>query len=522
LQQNFSSRLDVFSEASSTGFLQGIRRGIEKESLRIQPDGQLAQTPHPKSLGSALTHPGITTDYSEALLEFISKVHRNIPALMQNLDEIHRFVYEKLSNELLWVASMPCILRGDENIPLAQYGSSNIAKMKTIYRNGLGLRYGRLMQTIAGIHYNFSLPDDFWPWYRQAMQCDEQSLRDFKTESYFSLIRNFQRYSWLLVYLFGASPAVCKSFVAGRYHQLEPLGQSSLCMPYGTSLRMGDLGYQSTAQEALYVSYNGLEDYLQTLHRAITTPHPAYEAIGIKKDGQYLQLNSALLQIENEFYSAIRPKRVTQPGETPRRALYERGVEYIEVRCLDVNPYLPMGFDETQVRFLDAFLVFCLLQPSPPSTREDLALQKQNLKNTVTMGRKPGMHLIRMGKPITLAEWGGYLLGKIRRVAALLDDADSEPLHQEAVDHQEDKIENADLTPSGKILKDLHEGDVPYFHFAMEKAEEQQRLYQTTPLDEKARNDYERLATKSLQEQVRIEQADNQSFEDYLEDYFSQ
>ena len=114
-----------------------IQRGIEKESLRIDPDGKLAQTPHPHGLGAALTHSSITTDYSEALLEFITPVSTNIDEGLDTLDNIHRYVYSQLDDELLWAASMPCIMTGDEGIPVAEYGSSNVAKMKTVYRLGL-------------------------------------------------------------------------------------------------------------------------------------------------------------------------------------------------------------------------------------------------------------------------------------------------------------------------------------------------------------------------------------------------
>ena len=135
--------------------LGNLNRGIEKESLRVDADGSLAQTRHPDALGSALTHSFITTDYSEALLEFVTPVHTNVDDLLQNLFNIHHFTYQNLAQEKLWVNSMPCIVRGEEHIPIARYGASNVAQMKEAYRRGLSLRYGGLMQTIAGIHFNF-------------------------------------------------------------------------------------------------------------------------------------------------------------------------------------------------------------------------------------------------------------------------------------------------------------------------------------------------------------------------------
>ncbi|HPP98349.1 MAG TPA: glutamate--cysteine ligase, partial [Ottowia sp.] len=303
--------------ALSPDRLRGIRRGIEKESLRAQPDGQLALTPHPTALGSPLTHPHITTDFSESQLELVTGAHASVEAMLAELTEIHQFVHHELAalgDEMLWVSSMPCGLPTDETIPLGRYGTSNVGRAKSVYRMGLSHRYGRRMQTISGIHYNWSLPG-------------------VDNDGYFALIRNFRRHAFLLLYLFGASPAVCSSFVAGRQHELQALGEHAMHLPWATSLRMGRLGYQSDAQATLAVSYNGLESYAASLEEALTRPYPAYEAVGIQNPGgDYNQLGTTLLQIENEFYGTIRPKRVIGSGERPLHALRERGVEYVEVR----------------------------------------------------------------------------------------------------------------------------------------------------------------------------------------------
>jgi len=242
LEQRIHALLD--SDAAAT--LAGIRRGIEKESLRISTDGTLAQTPHPAALGSALTHPYITTDYSEALLEFITPPSTELHKPLEFLEQLHRYVYSHIGDEVLWVNSMPCMIRNDADVPVAQYGSSNVGRMKSVYREGLGHRYGRKMQTIAGIHYNFSYPEEFWKL-NQVLEGESGPLQDYISKRYFDLTRNFQRYSWLLVYLFGASPALCKSFLAGREHQLDTFDHT-LFKPNATSLRMSDLGYQNNAQ----------------------------------------------------------------------------------------------------------------------------------------------------------------------------------------------------------------------------------------------------------------------------------
>ena len=303
--------------ALTSAQLLGMRRGIEKESLRSQPGGGLALTPHPAALGSALTHASITTDFSESQVELVTAAHQSPEAALDELTQLHQFIYramKKLGDEMLWVSSMPCGLPTDETIPIARFGSSNVGRAKSVYRMGLSHRYGRRMQTISGIHYNWSLPG-------------------VTSEQYFALIRNFRRHAFLLLYLFGASPAVCSSFVAGRQHELQQLSDSTMYMPHGTSLRMGRLGYQSDAQASLAVSYNSLDGYGASLQEALSRPYPAYEAVGIRNPGgDYNQLATTLLQIENEFYGTIRPKRVIQPGE--------RDVVALARRCIGIDQKL--------------------------------------------------------------------------------------------------------------------------------------------------------------------------------------
>src|SRR5213078_4439599 len=262
--------------------------------------------------------------------------------------------YKQIGEELLWCASMPCNLPADHLIPIGRYSTSNVGRAKTVYLLGLAHRYGRRMQAISVIHYNFSLPD----------VTDEQ---------YFGLIRNFRRASWLLLYLFGASPAACSSFVAGRNHELTELAPGTHYAPHATSLRMGRLGYQSDAQASLCVSYNDLEHYTASLYAALTQPYPEYEKIGLRSGDDYRQLNSSLLQIENEFYSTVRPKRRIRRGERPLHALRERGVEYVEVRLMDLDPFNGIGIAAPTMRFLDVFLLSCLVEPSPRDTREEIA-----------------------------------------------------------------------------------------------------------------------------------------------------
>lgn len=492
-----------------------VKRGLEKESLRVAPDGNISTAGHPKALGSALTNPFVTTDFSESLLEFITPAYADIDECLQTLEDVHRFTVQNLENdELLWVSSMPCPLDSEADIPIAQYGSSNIGKLKTLYRHGLSNRYGSLMQVIAGLHYNFSMPESFWQPYQEI--CGHKgSLQDFRTEKYLHLIRNFHRYSWLLIYLFGASPAACKCFVQGREHDLEELDSGSLYLPHATCLRMGNLGYKSEAQKSLFVCYNELEAYAECLEDAMATPYPEYELIGQKKNGEYLQLNTNLLQLENEFYSTIRPKRVAKSEERPIDALMSKGIEYIEVRALDLNPYLPLGIDAQQIRFLDSFLLHCLLNESPACNKDEFFEVANNISKVVEHGRNPELELNLEAKPKLLVEWANELLADIANSTALLDGDDSD-LHEKSRLAQVAKIENPDLTPSGQMLKEMQAGNKSFFKFSMEQSHVQKAALSEVKLSAETTAMMEATAAESIVNQANIEAADKIDFDEYL------
>ena len=487
--------------------MSGMRRGIEKESLRALPTGALALTPHPAALGSALTHPSITTDFSESQVELVTSAHLSPEAALDELTQLHQFTYRALreeGDEMLWVSSMPCGLPTDETIPLARFGSSNVGRAKSVYRMGLGHRYGRRMQAISGIHYNWSLPG-------------------VTSEQYFSLIRNFRRHAFLLLYLFGASPAVCSTFVAGRQHELLALTDTTMYMPHGTSLRMGRLGYQSDAQASLAVSYNSLEGYAASLQDALTRRYPAYEAVGIRNPGgDYNQLATTLLQIENEFYGTIRPKRVIRPGERPLHALRERGVEYIEVRLMDLDPFEPVGINAQTMRFLDVFLLHCLLCSSPPDTPAEIEELKHNQHQTAARGREPGVTLRRAGGEVQLVEWGAEVVAECGPIAEALDAAHGGTRYQDALASARAALADASTLPSARVLAAMAQDfDNSFVRFARVQSLKTQAALQGLPLTKEQLARFTALSQQSLDAQKAIEAGDSMLFEDYRERYVS-
>ena len=501
-----------------SALLEGNLMGLEKEGLRVSREGGISQAPHPKVFGCALTHPNITTDFSESLVELVPPPVHSAEEMLTFLSKTQQYLYHHLpKDQSFWPTSMPCVIRGETTIPIAQYGSSNRGMMKTVYRYGLANRYGNVMQTIAGVHFNYSFATDFFKQYR-LLKAKNETLRDFTDQSYMQLTRNVVRYGWLIPYLFGASSAVCKSFLKGYHqHSLVEFNDSTLYEPYATSLRMGDIGYQNLREDEAGVkaNYNSLGHYIHSLKSGMQTSCHEYENIGLKQRGQYQQLNTNILQIENEYYASVRPKPDMESGKKPLDALSENGIRYIELRSLDVNPNLALGVDKTQVLFLEAFLLFCLLEDSPViSSREQFEIDS-NEQLVAHQGRQPGLTLKYQGQNVLLQVLGKTTIDKILLCTKLLGSD-----YQAAVEEIGKRIENAGLTPSAIVLSEMKKQGQGFFDYTNALAKQHQKDFLAEEIDPVHFDYLDQQAKKSCQQQLEIEQADNISFDEYLADYF--
>ena len=516
-----SSVIPTWVDAS---LLKGMLRGIERESLRMQSNGFLSQKNHPKALGSALTHPHITTDYSEALMEFITTPQSTIAAALDELRDIHTVVHQHLEEgERLWPLSMPCMLDdNEENIQLAQYGTSNIGRFKTLYRRGLGVRYGRRMQTISGVHYNLSFPDQLFAELQQQennQELKQLSAQDYRSHRYFGLIRNFIRLTPLVMYLLGASPSVCRCFLTGREHHLQPLVKGTLYLPEATALRMGRLGYQNSAQKELGIHYNDLHDYLDGLQKAVHTPYPEFSALGLDDEsGEPIQINDHVLQIENEYYSLVRPKQVPQAGETPSQALKNRGVGYVELRAVDVNPYSSIGIDEIAAGFLESLALYCLLSDSPELYADEQEQIDRNQTEVVNRGRAADVKIELGEKTMTFQAWAQQHLATIQQCATLLDQANQTQLYQDAIVVMQQRLAHVENTLSAHVIEDtLKHGGTWSFGSVM--AQQHVQYYDQHVLNQERKQYFDELAQTSLQKQAELEQDNDMSFSQYLAKY---
>jgi glutamate--cysteine ligase len=530
LYQQLQQRIQAIQASDIAGLLKHSKIGLEKESLRVSEQGGISQTDHPAILGSALTHSHITTDYSEALLELVTPPCQSGVDALDFLLDVETFVYQQIENELLWTNSMPCVLGDGSDIRIAEYGNSNAGRMKHIYRHGLAWRYGKIMQVIAGIHFNYSVAEAFWPaWYEQektASSFQHQALQSFINERYMAMTRNIQRYGWLIPYLFGSSPTICKSFLAGTEPppNMKTFDAYTLYEPGGTSLRMGDIGYTNRKESKVGIKadYNSLEKYTDSLECAITTPSPQYESIGVQDEqGNYRQLNANILQIENEYYSSVRPKQVLQGFERPIDALRKRGVQYVELRSVDINPFHPAGLSRKQLYFLETFMLFCVLQESPALTALEQDEIDSNQSLVAHQGRLPGLKLMQQGQVRSLQDWGSELLQQMRQVAELLDKVNDKDCYTASLDYIAALIPHPELTPSARVLEEMQANNECFFSFAWRQSQSHKDWFLQQHLSAEKQQYFQTLATESLQKQQEIEAEPQIPFEHFLNDYFA-
>ncbi len=519
----FERRLAALVNSGEPAPFIGGRKGLEKESLRVTPRGVIAQTPHPPALGSALASAHITTDYSEALIELVTPPFSESWELLQHLCDLHQFVYRNLGDELLWATSMPCVLGGDASIPIGNYGSSNIGRMKHVYRSGLGLRYGRVMQAISGVHFNFSFGERFWPALHEAWRA-KSTGRAFVDEAYFALLRNYRRHGWLVLYLFGASPAMCKTFFQGREPApgLETLDPNTLYLPYATTLRMSDLGYRNKSQADVSVSVNSLDEYVRDLSTLISTPSPEFEKLGVRVGDEWLQLSANVLQIENEYYSFIRPKRVPGRGERPTRALQRGGVQYVEMRSLDVGLFDPVGVNRHTLHFLEAFAALCVLKDSPPIDRPAERMLDANQVLVARRGREPGLMLDHEGRPRALKTWAMQILDEMEGLCELLDRGDTQRPYATALAVQRERVADPGATPSARLLDELVTGKEAFFHFALRLSQQHRDYFAELHVPNEAQLEaFRRDAAESHDTQREIERDDDLPFDEFVSRWFS-
>ena len=514
MSKAFQDSLKKLSDLNLIDFSKFSKRGIEKESLRVN-NANISSSDHPKSLGAALTNPFITTDFSEALLELITQKSSSIEKSLSDLKLILAFTHQNI-DDIIWPGSIPCSIQNETDIRIANYGTSNSGRLKELYRIGLSYRYGSMMQCVSGIHYNFSLNKDFFKKWQGSLA----AFQPFQDDKYLNLIRNFRKNAWLLIYLFGASPVVPNTFLTNRNNFLDSLNSKDSYLKNATCLRMSELGYMSEAQDNLNIAYNNLDEYISDLKHALTKKHAPYEKIGLKKNDKHIQINDSVIQIENEYYSSIRPKRVIKSGQRPINVLRDQGIEYVEVRCLDNNPFLKGSIDKNTAYFIEAYLMISLIDESYSFDENRIEEIQENWHNTVRNGRDPNLLLKRDGKTISVKSAAEEVFNKIYDFACALpiEANDLKNNILKSLEVQKSKIIDSDLTPSGMILKEMEEKNITWDEFCDSKAQENITYYKAFKKDT---TNIKIASETSIKDLMNLESLKEVDFDTFLKDYLN-
>jgi glutamate--cysteine ligase len=464
--------------------LLGGKWGIEREAQRVTPAGDLALTPHPAAFGNKLENPHVTTDFSESQIELVTPPFESVESAVDYLKNLQVTVESELENEMLWPLSMPPKLPGEDEIPVSRFDDTGDGREKGIYREGLALRYGKKMQMISGIHYNFSFGKEMLD-HLYGQMGNGQDKRSFTDNLYFSMARNFLRNRWLLIYLFGASPNIDPTYYSVIEKELRIIFQCcpECCNPtvgiekYATSLRVSRFGYSDSVQGKSSVSYDSLQQYINGIRRLMSIKSGKFSKLGLHKDGKQIQLNTNILQKESEFYSAIRLKQIAQKGETQLDALEKRGVGYAEVRIIDLDPFEKTGISLQQMRFLQLFMLYCLFEKSDPIRADELDRINRNHHLSAISGRRSNLQLYRYSKgTAAMKDWSKEVFEKIRIIASVMDGAGGDGRYLDCVGKEYAKILDRSLVPSALIQKEMKERSETFLDYGVRKAAEHRGL----------------------------------------------
>ncbi|OQY41659.1 MAG: bifunctional glutamate--cysteine ligase/glutathione synthetase [Fusobacteriia bacterium 4572_74] len=382
--------MNIINDKKLNRFLTKCNFGIEKENVRVDSSGHLAMTKHPDIFGDKLKNPYITTDFSESQVEIITPSLDTIEETYNFLESLHDIVSLELKDEYLWPQSTPPSLPNEENIPVSTFEETSEGNRAQKYRDYLSLKYGKQKQLLSGIHYNFSFKDEFLNLlYKESKSSD---FKLFKDKIYLKISRNFFKYRWLLIYLFGANPSIHGTYSKKCVGLLDKVAPDSFSYPLGNSFRNGMCGYRN--KEVFDISYNSRKEYVEDIKKLISQ----------KK-----------LISEKEYYSPIRLK--AKDNTNLLKSIEEDGIEYLEVRLLDLNPMIKTGISIDQLYFVHLFLLFCLFTDQDKLTKQETWEGNKNHDLVAHYGRKRDLELFNKGEFKFLKDLGLDIISKMDKVA---------------------------------------------------------------------------------------------------------
>lgn len=377
----------IIKENSLGADIKKGRFGIEKESVRVNENGELATTPHPEIFGEKTENPYITVDFSESQIEMITPTVNSVEKAYDFLRNIHEIVATNLKDEYLWSQSVPPILPSEELILLGKFPQN---KELERYREKLALKYGRKKQLLSGIHFNFSFDDEFLKELYELSK-EKISFKEFKNNIYLKISRNYFKYGWMIIYLLGASPVIHETYLQKCIDKMKKFTDDTYYFENLVSFRNGSCGYRN--EKDFFVNYENVDKYVESLEKLIEK-----ESISSAK----------------EYYSPIRLK--TKKPKEILKELKNSGIEYLEFRSIDLNPFSEIGIEKVDLEFLHLFILFLFLKDDEPFEEKDYFRYLKNQEILANRGNSGEFRLICCeDKSVSPKEYSMVILEEIER-----------------------------------------------------------------------------------------------------------
>ncbi|HAT4141561.1 TPA: bifunctional glutamate--cysteine ligase GshA/glutathione synthetase GshB [Clostridium perfringens] len=431
--------LKIIKDESLEDYFIKANFGLEKENVRVTERGNLALTPHPKAFGDRENNPYIKTDFSESQLEMVTPVCNTLEEVYSFICNLNKVVSLEImkNGEFLWPQSNPPILPREEEIPIAKLSN----REDELYRENLSYKYGKKKQVISGIHYNFSFKEEFIKLLYKELKV-KKDFREFKDDIYLRMARNFQKYHWLLIYLTGASPVFHESYIDEIKEEGEKLGEDSYYIKDDTSLRNSSYGYKN--KKDYYVSYNSIEEYASDIKNLV-------------KDKE--------IQSIKEYYNPIRLKSLG--SEDMLESLLNKGIDYLEVRLLDLDPLSVQGVNKETLYLVHLFMIYTLLKENKEITYKDQEEFFKNHDMVALKGRNEEAVIHENGIPVLLKDKGREILSEMDEIVEILFSNNEK--FKNVIKRALEKINNPHDTISEKLIKDIKEEGYINFHMRLAK-----------------------------------------------------
>ncbi len=391
--------------------------GLEKENLRVDNEGYLSQTAHPFP-----DDENIVRDFCENQVEVNTRVFKTTEEAIDDLKKYTIKIQKSLSEleqpEYLWPFSNPPYIKNEDNIPIAIF--NGIETGKTKYREYLASRYGRYKMTLSGIHFNYSFDEELLK--QNFKYSDETDYQTYKDEIYLSLAENLVSYGWLITALTAASPLMDGTYVEKKQYDSDIFHGMA-------SVRCSELGYWNYFPPIL--DYTTVSKYAESIEKYVS--------------GGWIKYPSEL------YY----PIRLKPKGENNLDNLKKHGINHIELRMIDLNPFEKCGLDLRDAGFIKLYLIWMASIKRKKIGEREQVQAVQNFKNAAHYDLKTVSIILDNGTSVPVADAGIFIIERMKKFYQDFDENVKSILN-----YQEEKLADPDKRYAWRVRKEFSGGFV--------------------------------------------------------------